>query len=179
MAKRNGITLGPASPLLTKRGVLRRLGPSESDIQAAFFEALVGPVRKGRPRAPGEGLTGRIPDLILIYAISNSVGASKGTQSKRKAEGVLPAIPDVHWPVARGPFIGLYLEAKVPGKYPTAAQREMHDALRAAGHCVVVFRSAQEGLDMVLRYDSLEPIFTDSTPFERRIAHDVVAGVVP
>lgn len=155
MPKHNGVNLGARSPLLTARGVKRKLTTSESDIQSAFFEVLVGPVRAGRDRVPGEGLTGRIPDLGLIYAIPNSVGASEATQAKRKAEGTVPNMPDVHWPVMRGPFIGLYLEAKRVGGYPTIGQRAKHQELRDAGHCVVIFRSAQQGMDMAIRYHNL------------------------
>ncbi len=154
--KLNGITLGPDSPLIRqpKLPVEVVAGP-EFAVQAALVELLIGPARGDRQ--PGAGLTGRIPSLALLYAIPNGTSASSKTAAgKRKAEGALKGIPDLHWPVSRGPFIGLSLDAKRPGvKSARPEQRAIHAALRAEGHCVVVFNDVQHGLDVVLRYHDL------------------------
>jgi hypothetical protein len=141
--KHNGVELGEDSPLLTKGGHRRYLGPSEHDIQASYITAINYKLSS-------------VPDLDTLYAIPNGANASsKAAAGRRKAEGQRASIPDVHWPVARGPFIGLWIEFKIPGKYPTAEQRAMHDRLRAQGHCVVISRDVQHAVDLTIRYDRL------------------------
>jgi hypothetical protein len=98
-----------------------------------------------------------IPDLATLHAVPNSVGASKGTQAKRKAEGVVPGMPDIHWPVARGVYIGLWIEFKIPGKTPTSRQREMHTLLVQQGHAVVTCTDAQAAFDATMQYHALPP----------------------
>lgn len=165
--KLNGVTLGAGSPYLTVAGARRKLAGTELDMRIAFMELLVGKVPKGGERVPGAGLTGRIPDLGLIYAIESSNAPSKAAAARRKGAGQLKHMPDHHWPVARGPFIGLYLEAKREGGKARPGQRALHERLRAAGHAVVVFDSAQAGLDIVLRYESLGERWSDPEMVER------------
>lgn len=99
----------------------------------------------------------------LLYAIPNGAHLPR-KRSRRgvlyvpqmtvlKAEGLKLAMPDLHYPVARGGFIGLYLETKAPGAYPSAEQRAKHRALEQAGHCVVVYRSAADGWNLLRAYD--------------------------
>lgn len=161
MPRHNNIELGARSPLLTAGGRKRYLGPSEHDIQATYITAVQYKITT-------------IPDLATLYAIPNSVGASKATQGKRKAEGVVPGMPDTHWPVARGPFIGLWIEFKQPGKYAAANQRVMHARLRAQGHCVIVCDDAQYAMDCTLRYEALPPGIYHHSLTDRAIAEDRV-----
>ena len=152
------------SPLLTKGGRKRYLGPSEHEIQALYIQAI------------GYKLTA-IPDLATLYAIPNGASASSmAAAGRRKAEGQLPSIPDIHWPVARGPFIGLWIEFKRPGEKPTHAQYDMHQLLRAQGHCVIVSDEADHAFDATMRYSKLEACFTDSTPTDRAIEENRVRG---
>lgn len=151
MPKRNGVELGPGSPLLTKRGAKRYLGPDEHQIQAAYITAIMLKLNV-------------IPDLDTLHAIPNSVGASKGTQGRRKAEGVVRGMPDTHWPVARGPFIGLWIEFKQPGKYPNAEQRAKIARLKEQGHCVVVCDEVQHAVDVTLRYDEISRLDEPGSP---------------
>lgn len=144
MPKHNGIELGEGSPLLTKGGRKRYLGPSEHEIQSAYITAI-------------KLYEGRISDLATLHAIPNGGLRTKAQAGKLKAEGLVPSIPDIHWPVMRGPFIGLWIEFKIPGKAPTPEQRAMHARLRASGHCVVTCRSVQGGIDATLAYSLLGP----------------------
>lgn len=152
------VRLGPNSPLLTASGARRRaLGtPTEFDTQAGLLELLVGKAVKGRRRVMGEGMTTRIPSLYLIHALANGTPSSKVAAGRAKAEGVLVGMPDLHWPVARGPFIGLYLETKRQSRTARPTQVEMHAMLRDEGHAVVVYDTIQRGLDVVIAYDDLE-----------------------
>lgn len=154
--KLNGITLGPNSPLVA-RSTGKLITAPEFSVQAGLLELLVGPIGKG-DRVPGAGLTGRIPSLILIYAIPNGASASSATAAaKRKREGQLRGMPDLCWPVARGVHHALYLETKREDGRARKRQVEVHDLLRAEGNCVVVFDTVQMGLDLVLAYDRLQP----------------------
>jgi hypothetical protein len=132
------VALGPNSPLLTKGGRARVVRLTEFPIQAGIVEALVGKIGKG-PRVLGSGITGRYPELLLLYAIPNGA-------------------------VARGPFIGLYLEIKRPGtKSARPSQRARADQLRAEGHCVLTIDDTQRGVDAVLRYLKLGPLWAMQT----------------
>jgi hypothetical protein len=158
------VALGPNSPLLTKGGRARVVRLTEFPIQAGIVEALVGKIGKG-PRVLGSGITGRYPELLLLYAIPNGASASShAAAAKRKVEGQLADMPDLCLPVARGPFIGLYLEIKRPGtKSARPSQRARADQLRAEGHCVLTIDDTQRGVDAVLRYLKLGPLWAMQT----------------
>lgn len=138
------VKLGPNSPLLTKSGRARRFGPTEHQIQAAYITAIGYKIAA-------------IPDLATLHAVPNSVGRDKATQAKRKAEGVVPGMPDIHWPVSRGPFVGLWIEFKRPGIKVPEYQYEVHQQLRAQGHAVIVCDEVDHAFDVTLRYDALGP----------------------
>jgi hypothetical protein len=171
-----GIALGPDSPLLTKSQVLRRLGPSEADIQIQLMELLVGRARRGHDRVPGEGMTFRYPELLLLVANNpNKGGRTKAAAGIAKAMGLCPNFPDLHLPVMRGPFVGLWVELKRPGERSTRDQQLMAETLRAEGHAVVECHSVQEGLDAIVGYlnlpknrPSVRPI-AGSGPIEQQL----------
>lgn len=56
------------------------------------------------------------PVLQLLHAIPNGGARDIITAGKLKSEGVKPGIPDLHLPVARRGFIGLYIEMKKPAE---------------------------------------------------------------
>ena len=158
MPSHNGITLGRGSPLLTLKQAKRKLQPKESDIQIAAMATLVGPALPGLPRNPLAGMIPKYPELMLLHAIPNGGARHKATAGRMKAEGVLASMPDLNLPVARGPFIGLWIELKVPGKKARTGQAAMHAQLRNAGHAVVVACSVQEVVGTVLGYLVLDAI---------------------
>ncbi|MGH3426855.1 MAG: hypothetical protein ACRDQZ_04705 [Mycobacteriales bacterium] len=151
-----GVELGAGSPLLTKGGRQRNLGPSEAKIQMAAVEALLGKLGPG-PRPAMQGLAARYPELWLINAINPNprirLGRAQAGQSK--AMGLLADMPDLHLPVTRGPFLTLYVEIKRPGEFPSRTQKEMHALLQNEGHCVVWCTSAQEIVDTFVGYLTL------------------------
>lgn len=130
--------------------------PSEADLQIELVVALVGECVKGKPRAEGQGLAAKYPELDLLYAINPNAGhVSKRNAGKSKAMGLLPDMPDLHLPVLRGPFIGLYVELKRPGEYATREQKVRHSKLRLAGHCVVECQGVEEAAAVFLGYLAL------------------------
>ena len=70
----------------------------EHQIQAAFFKWAR--MEKG------------IPLLDTIYVIPNAAKRSVRMASIMKAEGMLSGVWDVHWPVPRGRYAGLWIEFK-------------------------------------------------------------------
>lgn len=93
------------------------------------------------------------PALRLLYAVPNGGKRNKAVAGQLKAEGVKAGVPDLCLPVARGGYIGCYLEGKVKGGRVRPEQRAWLEALAAEGHFTAVFWDAQEGLDLLLRYE--------------------------
>lgn len=76
----------------------------------------------------------------LIYAIPNGGRRNVAVAAKLKAEGVLPGVPDLHIPVAKGGFHGLYVEMKAGKNKPTDTQRSVMRKLRDEGYrCEVCY----------------------------------------
>jgi hypothetical protein len=129
-----GIALGPASPLRpdAPRPATRRTGEharqEEHRIQVALFV---------RVNDPAEQL--RRPALALVFAVPNGASASSQTAAaKRKAEGQKPGVPDIHCPVARGGYHGLWIELKRPGGTTSPAQAHWLAQLAIEGYRVAL-----------------------------------------
>lgn len=88
--------------------------------------------------------TDRLPELALLYAIPNGGARHRAVAAKLKAEGVKAGVPDMALPVARGPYIGAFLEMKHGRNKPTSAQLEWLDALGNQGHFCAVCYTARE-----------------------------------
>lgn len=97
-------------------------------------------------------LEGRAPELALLYAIPNGGHRHPAVAARMKAEGVKAGVPDIHLPIARMGYNGLYIELKVGRNKPTARQIAWHVALKAHGHCVDVSYSWQEAAQKIARY---------------------------
>jgi len=59
-----------------------------------------------------------------LFAIPNGGKRSKITAAILKREGVLAGVPDLFLAKPAGGYNGLFIEMKVKGNYPTAAQKE-------------------------------------------------------
>lgn len=99
----------------------------------------------------------RHPELELMYAIPNGGLRSKATAGKLRAEGVKAGMPDVCLPVARGRFIGLYIEMKYGKNKPTTQQLERMELLRWHGHLVVVCWDWESAAREIAEYLYMEP----------------------
>jgi len=138
--------------------MVRRRRPGEADehqVQAAFFDLVALHAS-------------RSPLLGLIHAIPNGGARHRRTAGRLKAEGVRAGVPDVHWPVASGPYIGLWIEFKRPWNDLSDRQRVWVSALRRAGHRVAVCHEAEEAWGVVLEYlRGLRPV---------TVAYEVIHG---
>lgn len=80
---------------------------------------------------------GKWPELRLLYHIPNEGKRSRVTGGQMKAQGMRKGVPDLHLPVARGKYHGLYVELKrMNGETPAKEQAEWLEALEAQGYCV-------------------------------------------
>ena len=78
--------------------------------------------------------TKAFPDLECLYAIPNGGQRNAVVAIKLKAEGVKAGVFDLHLPVARGGFAGLWIELKVGKNKPTDSQKEWNRLMVEQGH---------------------------------------------
>lgn len=108
-----------------------------------------------------ERMTPQYPELEYGFAIPNGGKRNIGTARKLKAEGVKAGVLDWHLPVARGSYIGLWIEFKFGKNTLTPDQERWSDWLRAHGHYVAVCYSWLTAVVVVKEYLSIN----DSIPF--------------
>jgi len=101
-----------------------------------------------------ESLKTTHPELNYLYHIPNGEYRTKATAGKLRAMGVKAGIPDIHLPIARGSYHGLYIELKSlkRGAKTSDNQDGWIEALRDNGYCVGVCRGWREALRLILDY---------------------------
>lgn len=92
------------------------------------------------------------PDLALLYHPAN--GGKRGLLEavRLKQAGVLAGIPDLHLPIARHGFHGLWIEMKSATGVVSKSQKNIVADLRAAGHSVHICRSSNEAIEVIKKY---------------------------
>lgn len=128
------------------RAVRMKLQPQESQEQIAVMRWAAS-------------MTDRHPELSLLYAIPNAGGLKGGFKSnvalvmQSKRMGVRSGVPDLHLPVARGGYHGLWLELKRQiGGAVSTEQRWWHGELRKQGHHVEVCPGAEPAIVALADY---------------------------
>jgi hypothetical protein len=97
-------------------------------------------------------LEAEYPELRMLYAVPNGARVSIGTAVGLKAEGLKSGVPDLVLPVARGGYNALYIEMKTPTGKISDNQNKWHGDLRVYGNYVTVCRSADETIDILIKY---------------------------
>lgn len=92
------------------------------------------------------------PALALMFAIPNGTRTTPGVAKRMKAEGVKKGIPDICLPVARGDYHGMFIEMKMPGKYPRPEQREWINNLMEQGYCAIWCWGWERASEMIIDY---------------------------
>ncbi len=92
------------------------------------------------------------PDLWLLAHCPNGGWRGYAAGMRFKSLGVKAGIPDLMLLVAKGGFIGFWLEVKTATGKVADNQKEWHRRLQAAGHCVGVVRTAEEGINAIKWY---------------------------
>jgi len=96
------------------------------------------------------------PELALLHHIPNGGLRHMHTAIQLKRQGVKPGVPDLHLPVPRGTFHGLYIEMKRrSGGVLSENQRWWIDRLTEQGYKVVVAYGASEAIREIESYLSL------------------------
>jgi hypothetical protein len=93
------------------------------------------------------------PELALLYHIPNGGKRTITTAKRLKAEGVKSGVPDIHLPVARRGYHGLYIELKrLQGNNTTETQDYWIEALNDQGYLAIVCRGWNEASEKILDY---------------------------
>lgn len=98
----------------------------------------------------------RYPELELLYHIPNGGKRDARTAANLKRQGVKAGVPDLHLPVARGGYNGLYIELKVGSNKPTQLQKKWISSLNEQGYLAVVCYGWQEAAEQLINYLELE-----------------------
>lgn len=146
-------------------------GTNEKCLKVQLFSESK-PLRKKKPTeppVPTEGeeqealfewanrLSFAYPELTLLYHIPNEGKRSKSTGAKMKREGMKSGIPDIHLPVAKGPYHSLYIELKRrKGGTVTHAQGTWQQLLRKYGNAAHICYGWEEAAKVIEEYLRLE-----------------------
>ena len=103
------------------------------------------------------------PLLGLLYHIPNGKYRTKAGAGRLKAMGVRPGLPDLHWPVKRRGYLGLWLELKAPGRQVDAHQRAMHALLAHQGHYVGTYQGWLAAATALCWYMDRQDLSPDAT----------------
>lgn len=94
----------------------------------------------------------RYPELELLYHIPNGGKRDARTAANLKRQGVKAGVPDLHLPVARGGYHGLYIELKVGSNKPTKLQNEWLCNLNKQHYLAIVCYGWQEAAERLISY---------------------------
>lgn len=109
----------------------------------------------------------KYPELETIYHVPNEGKRSERYGSLLKKMGLKPGVPDIHLPVARGKYSGLYIELKKVGGKPTDNQLYWLELLERYGNCVAVCEGAERAEQVISAYcgrdsDTLDKLILSS-----------------
>jgi hypothetical protein len=90
--------------------------------------------------------------LCLLYAIPNGGQRSRVTATRLKTEGVKAGMPDLHLPVACGPYHGLFIEMKKKGGKTSDKQKDIIRQLRNEGMYCCVCDSWKDAVKVLETY---------------------------
>lgn len=114
-----------ATPRASARPNRRRAHPDEYTEQVFLFDLV-------------RIWEGRVPELRLLHHIPNGGKRDAITGARLKRAGVRAGVLDLHLPVARGGYHGLWIELKVDRNKATETQQWWIERLVEEGHKVVV-----------------------------------------
>lgn len=101
---------------------------------------------------------GKWPELALLHHIPNGGARNQREAAKFKRMGVLAGVSDLHLPVARGPWHGLYIEMKyADGKLQKSQKEFLKLAADQGVYCVVCY-TADDAIDIIKHYVSRNTI---------------------
>lgn len=97
------------------------------------------------------------PELKWIHHCPNGGSRQKKEAERLKAQGVKAGVSDLHLPISKGPYIGLYIEMKYNNGTVEPAQKEWIKAMKAAGHFACVCYGYDYAVKVIEEYVNLLP----------------------
>lgn len=97
------------------------------------------------------------PELKLMYHVPNEgAGGNYGRLQKLLSEGLKPGVPDIHLPVSKGGYHGLWIELKVGYNKPTVQQLKWIEELNEQGHYAAWVKGEEAAIGLIAKYMSGE-----------------------
>ena len=96
--------------------------------------------------------SGKWPELKLLHHIPNGGRRNAKEAAKLKRMGVLAGVADLHMPVARGGYHGLYIEMKYDDGRILESQKSFLKAAAAEGNYCIVCYSAADAIEILDLY---------------------------
>jgi len=87
------------------------------------------------------------PELKWMFHIQNA-----SANRSAKVVGVKAGVPDIHLPISKGGYKGLWIELKVGKNKASDKQNEWIDFLRSQGYIVGICYGWEEARDYIIRY---------------------------
>lgn len=115
------------------------------------------------------------PELALLYHIPNGGKRDAKTAAILKRQGVKAGVPDLHLPVARGSYHGLYIELKVGDNTTTKKQKDWIRELNKQGYLAVVCYGWDEAAKQLLDYLETGTATEAARKSGRETAQDLLA----
>jgi hypothetical protein len=97
------------------------------------------------------------PELKWIHHCPNGGSRQSAEAVRLKAQGVKAGVPDLHLPIQKGKYIGLYVEMKYDKGTLQKSQKEWLEAMVAAGHFVAVCYGYDHAINVIEKYVQLFP----------------------
>lgn len=114
------------------------------------------------------------PELKLLHHCPNGGSRNKAEAVKLKQMGVVAGVPDIHLPVPKGIYTGLYIEMKYGSGRLEKSQREfLKEAAKYGNYCVVCY-GAEEAINIIAQYVNLKPIDTGQKENEMKIRNGCI-----
>lgn len=102
----------------------------------------------------------RHPELRLLHHCPNGGSRNRAEAAKLKQMGVVAGVPDLHLPVPKGMYSGLYIEMKYGEGRLEKSQHEFLTAVAGYGCYAVCCYGAEDAIDIIREYVGLLPVDT-------------------
>ena len=97
-------------------------------------------------------LQAKYPELALLNASLNGLKLPIGLAVKAKRSGMRKGMPDLHLPVPRGGYYGLFIELKAGRNQATREQAAWIEALNSMGYYACVRWGVRDTVDVIIDY---------------------------
>ena len=94
----------------------------------------------------------KYPQLELLNSSLNGVNLDIREAKRAKDAGMKKGFPDINLPVARGGFIGLYIELKEGNNKPTVDQIRILNILGREGHLPLIVKGSTKAIEIIENY---------------------------